>query len=159
MNFDIDVKGFESMTDDKTKKEIRFLVKKSMESLAMEWENEVKRIIQSEILDTGTFLNSIHTEVFEEGDDVIFMGMDGVKYGVYHEYGTVRHFVPFYKNGNINEPILADWARRVLGMTEEEMLKQGGMMIEIKESKPFMRAMLHAQSEASEIFKETFTEL
>jgi hypothetical protein len=159
MELNLDMRDLERMVSGKSQKEIRGLIKKSMTALAMEWESEAKRIVQSEILDTGTFLNSIHTEVYEEGDDVIFIGMDGIKYGIYHEYGTIKHFVPFYKNGNINEPILADWAKRVLGMDEESMLKQGGMMIEIKESKPFMRAMIKSQAEAPDIFKETFTEV
>lgn len=160
MEFDIDVKNFEAMTGDKTKKEIKELIKKSMSAVAIEWENECKRIIQDGALDTGEFANSIHTEVFEESDGSVgFIGADGVNYGIHWEYGTIKHWVPFFRHGNLDEPVLADWGRRVLGLTDEEMLKRGGLEVEIPELAPFRKAMLKAQSEASEIFKETFTEL
>jgi len=87
------------------------------------------------------------------------LGMDGVDYGVYWEYGTIKHWVPYFSHGDINKPLLADWGRRVLGLTDEEMLAQGGLMVEIPELKPFMKAMLKAQSGASEIFAETFDEV
>jgi len=127
--------------------------------MAVEWEREAKRIIQDGALDTGKFANSIHFEMFEEGDSIGFIGSDAVDYGIHWEYGTIRHFVPFYRHNNINEPVLAEWGRRVLGMTEEEMLKMGGMMVQIPELKPFMRAMMKAQLEAPDIFKEVFTEV
>jgi hypothetical protein len=38
------------------------------------------------------------------------------------------------------------------------MLKMGGMEVQIPELKPFMRAMIKAQEEAQDIFKETFSE-
>ena len=158
MEFDIDVRGFESLTSGKKKKEIKELIKKSMQSVALEWESECKRIIQDGALDTGEFANSIHTEMFEDGDSVGFIGMDGVSYGIYWEYGTEKHWVPFFSHGDINKPVLADWGRRVLGLTDEEMLKQGGLEVQIPELSPFMKSMLKAQSEASEIFKETFME-
>ncbi len=162
MNLNIDFGDIEKNLKDKSQKEIRKLIKTAMGGVALEWEAECKRIIQSEILDTGTFANSIHTEVFEEGDDIIFIGSDGVNYGIFHEFGTIKHFVPFYKwtgNGyDTSQPILADWAKRVLGMDTETMEKMGGMMVEIKESKPFIRAMLKSQSEAEDIFKEIFSE-
>jgi len=130
-----------------------------MEGVAVEWESEAKRIISDGALDTGEFANSVHFEMFEEDDDIGFVGSDGVDYGVHWEYGTIKHWVPYFSHGDINKPLLADWGRRVLGLTDEEMLAQGGLMVEIPELKPFMKAMLKAQSGASEIFAETFDEV
>ena len=159
MEFTFDMGDLESKIKDKAPKEVRELIKKSMSGVAVEWEQEAKRIIQDGALDTGEFANSVHFEMFEEGDEIGFCGSDGVDYGIHWEYGTIKHWVPFYRYGNLNEPVLAEWGHRVLGMTEEEMLKMGGMEVEIPELKPFMRAMLKAQSEASEIFEETFDEV
>lgn len=159
MDINIDMGDLERDISEKTPKQIRKLIKKAMEGVAIEWENEAKRIIQDGALDTGEFANSVHFEMFEEGYDVGFVGSDSVDYGIHWEYGTIRHFVPFYRHGNLNEPILAEWGRRVLGLSESEMLAQGGMMVEIPELKPFMRAMMKAQAEAPDIFKETFTEV
>lgn len=159
MELDLDIGDLESKIKDKSQKEIRDLVRKSMVGVAMEWEEEAKRIIQDGALDTGEFANSIHFEMFEEGDDIGFIGSDGVDYGIHWEYGTIKHWVPFYRYGNLNEPVLAEWGHRVLGLIEEEMLKMGGMEVEIPELKPFMKSMLKAQSEAPEIFEETFGEV
>jgi hypothetical protein len=159
MQFDLDMGDLERTISEKSPKEVRKLIKKSMEGMATEWESEAKRIIQDGALDTGEFANSIHFEMFEEGDDIGFVGSDAVDYGIHWEYGTIKHWVPFYRHNNLNEPVLADWGRRVLGLTDEEMLKQGGMMVQIPELKPFMKAMFKAQSEAQEIFKETFMEV
>lgn len=164
MELNIDMGDLERDISEKTPKEIKKLIKKAMTSVAIEWENSAKRIIQDNSLDTGQFASSVHFEMFEESDGSVgFIGSDAVDYGIYHEYGTIRHFVSFWKwtgsGYDKSQPVLAEWAKRVLGMTEEEMESKKGLMIEIKESKPFTRAMLHAQSEASDIFKETFTEV
>ena len=159
MQLDLDMGDLERTISEKSPKEIRKLIKKSMEGMAVEWESEAKRIIQDGALDTGEFANSVHFEMFEEGDEIGFIGSDGVDYGIHWEYGTIRHFVPFYRHNNLNEPVLAEWGKRVLGMTEEEMLKMGGMMVQIPELKPFMKSMIKAQSEAPDIFKETFMEI
>ena len=159
MQLDLDMGDLERTISEKSPKEIRKLIKKSMEGIATEWENEAKRIIQDNSLDTGQFANSVHFEMFEEGDSIGFIGSDAVDYGIYHEYGTVKHWLPYYYYGDINKPVLAEWGKRVLGLSQEEMLAQGGIMVEIKESKPFMRAMMKARSDAPEIFKETFTEV
>jgi hypothetical protein len=96
--------------------------------------------------------------MFEEGAEIGFVGSDGVDYGIYFEYGTIKHWVPFYYYGDVNKPVLADWGHRVLGLSEEEMLKMGGMKVEIPELKPFMNAMLVAQSKAEDIFKKKLSE-
>lgn len=159
MQLDLDMGDLERTISEKSPKEIRKLIKDAMTGVAIEWESEAKRIIQDGALDTGEFTNSIHFEMFEEGNEIGFVGSDGVDYGIHWEYGTIRHFVPFYRHNNLNEPVLADWGRRVLGLTDEEMLKRGGMMVQIPELSPFMKAMFKAQSEAPEIFKEAFTEV
>lgn len=158
MQLDIDMGDLERDIKEKTPKEIRKLIKDAMMGVAAEWEAEAKRIISDEALDSGMFVNGIHYEMFEEdgGKIIGFIGSDSVDYGIHWEYGTIRHFVPFYRHNDTSQPVLADWARRTLNMTEEEMLKKGGLMVQIPELSPFMKAMLKAQSEASDIFKETF---
>ena len=158
MQLDLDMGDLERTIKEKSSKEIHEMLKNAMEGVAIEWENEAKRIIQDGALDTGEFTNSIHHEVYEEGDEIGFIGYDGVSYGIHWEYGTIRHFVPFYRHNDTSQPVLADWGKRVLGMTEEEMLKQGGMMVQIPELSPFRKAMLKVQTEASDIFKEAFSE-
>jgi hypothetical protein len=124
------------------------------------WQNEAKRIVTDEAFDTGEFAASVRYEFFEEGDLIGFRGMDGVKYGIYIEKGTVKHFVPFYRwtgNGyDVNDPVLADWGHRVLGLTPEEMLAMGGIQVSNDELRPFMRAMLHTQAVAADEFRKAF---
>ena len=141
-----------------TKKEIEDKIYHAMETMAQEWEKEAKFIVAGNSVDTGDFLNSIHYEMNKDGDEVSFIGYDGVKYGIYHEFGTVRHWLPFFYYGDTSKPVLANWGRRVLKLTDEEMLTMGGLEVEIKESQPFMKAMLTVQGEAEEIFTEVFRE-
>ncbi len=155
---ELDIGDLEHTLRKKTPKEIRGLIKSSMKSLAREWETEAKRIITDNALDTGEFANSVHYEMFDDGVEIGFIGMDGVDYGIYFEYGTIEHWVPFYYYGDTNKPVLADWGHRVLGLSEEEMLKMGGMEVEIPELKPFMNAMLVVQSKVEDIFKKKFSE-
>lgn len=54
-------------------------------------------------------------------------------------FGTIRHFVPFYDSSD--NPILADWGRRVLKLTSEEMHKMGGIQVEIEEIAPMRRSL------------------
>ena len=159
MELNIDMRTIERNLKETAPKEIKSLIKKAMEGIAVEWEAEAKMIVSDGAMDTGEFLNSIHYEMYEDGDEIGFVGHDGVNYGVYFEYGVEeKHFVPFYSWNDTSKPVLADWGRRVLGMSEEEMLAMGGLMVSTPELKPFLRGMEKAQSEASEIFKETFSE-
>ena len=50
--------------------------------------------------------------------------------------------------------VLADWAKRTLNMTEEEMLAQGGMVVQLDELMPFRKALIHAENEAKEILEK-----
>ena len=141
----------------RTNAEIKELIKEAMEKVAIEWEAEAKSIISDNSVDTGEFMDSVHYEMFEEENgDIGFIGMDGVNYGVHHEFGTVKHWMPFYYYGDVTKPILAGWGHRVLGLTEEKMLKMGGIEVETKETKPFTRAMEKASGKASNIFLKTF---
>ena len=145
-----------SNLETKTKKEIEKKIYQAMEVMAQTWEREAKLIISDSSVDTGDFLNSVHYEMFKKGDEIGFTGYDGVKYGVYHEFGTVKHWLPFFYRGDLSKPVLANWGRRVLGLTDQEMLDQGGLEVEIKQSQPFFKAMLIANEEANEIFPEVF---
>ena len=71
--------------------------------------------------------------------------------------GTSKHWVPFYWYGDTSKPILADFGRRVLNLTESEMLSMGGIQVEIKKTEPFMRALLLTQDAAPEEFKKANT--
>lgn len=104
-------------------------------SKAMEWETECKRIISNESVDTGELLNSIHIELNKFG----FTGISSAKHAKYLEFGTIKHWVPFYGKGG--EPVLADWARRVLGMSREDMEKMKGMMVHNEELAMMRRAL------------------
>ena len=137
--------------------ELDKMIKKAIVKLGFEWQRRAVNIIMDESADTGEFANSVHFETFDDDKgNYGFTGMDGVNYGVYHEFGTVRHWVPFYSYGDTSKPILADWGKRVLGLTEEEMIKKGGMYVEIKETKPFMRAMTETMEHAEDTFLQVF---
>lgn len=164
MELSIDLSDFEKQFSEE---EMKKKIKKSMEAIAIEWEGEAKNIISDNALDQGEFLNSIHYEMIEEGDAIGFIGYDGVTYGKFHEFGTISHFVPYYKYlGKIDgkaqydtsEPILAGWAERVLNLTKEEMLERGGMNVQLKELMPFRKALAYVEAQAGDIFKEEFKE-
>ena len=135
------------------KEDILSYIKDSMEKLALEWENNVKMIISDSALDTGEFLAIIWSEVIVNDDRIIMRGYDGVSYGIFHEKGTKAHFVPFYYYGDTSKPVLADWGKRVLNLSEEQMLKMGGMNVQIDKLEPFIKSLLLIQNEAPEIFK------
>ena len=125
-----------------------------IKKLAIDWENNAKTIISDNSVDTGEFLNSIWSEIKITKKEIGFVGHDGVKYGIFWEKGTKLHWVPFYRYGNISEPILADWGHRVLGLSQEEMLKRGGMKVKIPELMPFLKSLLYIQGTTPEEFKE-----
>jgi len=158
MELSLDIEKLVSNLETITKKGIEDRVYNAMEAMAQEWEKEAKLIVADSSVDTGDFLNSIHYEMNKDSDEIGFTGYDGVKYGIYHEFGTIRHWLPFFYYGDTSKPVLANWGRRVLKLTDEEMLAMGGIEVEIKESQPFMKAMLKIQNEAEEIFTEVFRE-
>ena len=116
------------------------LGKKTLEefiaSKAMEWESSVKMIVSNaDAVDTGELVNSFYTEIKPNG----FLGISSSKHAIYHEFGTEKHFVPFYSKSG--EPILADWGRRVLKLTPDEMHKMGGLMVELEELSMMRRSL------------------
>lgn len=157
LNLKIDIPDNKELSEN-----IHKLMRIGVEQCALEWINMVKSIISDISVDTGEFLNSIHYEIIEDGDTFIMNGYDGINYGVFVDKGTVEHFVPFYKyvggteKYDVSQPILADWAKRVLGMTEEEMLKQGGLKIKHSGIHSFEKGMLHLESSYQEIFRDIF---
>jgi hypothetical protein len=108
---------------------------------AMEWENSAKDIIRkgtesgSGSPDTGQLLNSIYTETHDNG----FIGVSSASHAKYLEFGTEKHWVPFYSESGV--PILAGWGRRVLKLSKDEMSAIGGLMVASPEL-AFMRRSL-----------------
>ena len=108
---------------------------KFIDKKANEWLNRTKEIVQQESVDTGYLLNSFFTERTENG----FLGISSAEHAKYLEYGTEPHFVPFYSKSG--KPILADWGKRVLGLTKEEMVKKGGLIVSNKEVAMMRRSL------------------
>jgi len=134
----IEVKVTNNMDMKKIRTIYRLRVKKFIENKAFDWEAEVKQIVSSEVgSDTGELLNSYFIELLPDNEG--FKGISSAKHAKYFEFGTVQHWVPFYSTSG--DPILANWARRVLGMDEEEMQQLKGMMVEIPEVAPMRRSL------------------
>lgn len=153
----IKIKKTGIVSDPIKKRDLLDHVHKIVEELAVDWEAAVKTIISDRAVDQGGFLNSIWSEVFDDGKTIGFCGNDGVRYGIFWEKGTKLHWVPFYRYNNLNEPVLAEWGKRVLGLSEEEMLKMGGIKTSLPALAPFMCSLLLIQDSASETFKKLET--
>lgn len=131
-------------------------IKRAIKKMGAEVERKAKLIVSKNSVDTGQFLNSIWSETWEEGTDFGFTVHDGVDYGIYHEFGTIRHWLPFFYYGDTSKPVLADWGRRILGLTDEEMLAMGGIEVEIDETMPFRKALLFVENKTQRIFNREF---
>ena len=131
-------------------------IKRAVKKMGMETERKAKLIVSRKSVDTGRFLNSIWSETWEDGDTMGFTVYDGVDYGIYHEYGTIKHWLPFFYYGDTSKPVLADWGRRVLGLSDEEMLAMGGIEVEIDEIMPFRKALLFVENKAQKMFDKEF---
>jgi len=131
-------------------------LRRAVRKMGAEVERKSKLIVSRNSVDTGQFLNSIWSETWEEGDEYGFTVYDGVDYGIYHEYGTIKHWLPFFYYGDVSKPVLADWGRRVLGLTDEEMLAMGGIEVEIDETMPFRKALLFVENKVQEMFDKEF---
>lgn len=147
---------FTDIMEQFSENKIRTRIRRAIKIMAFRCESSAKRTISKNSVDSGRFLNSVWHELWEDGDEMGFTMYDGVDYGIYHEFGTIRHWLPFFYYGDTSKPVLADWARHVLGMTDEEMLAQGGMMVEIKETMPFRKALLNIKDKAQGIFDRQF---
>ena len=161
INLDINIDSEKTLT-----RKLTDVFRIAVEKCGMEWERATKQILQNkDAVDTGEFINSIHYKVTKRKDTYIMTGMDAVKYGVYIEKGTVAHWVPFYKyigksggksQYDTSQPILADWGRRVLGLSEEEMLKMGGMKVSNTGTNAFEQGLIHLQHAHKKIFENEF---
>ena len=159
IELDIDVDDSKKLTQ-----KLADVFRIAVEKCGMEWERATKQILQNKgSVDTGEFINSIHYIVTKRKDTYIMTGMDAVKYGVYIEKGTVAHWVPFYKylgdgKYDTSQPILADWGRRVLGLSESEMIKMGGMKVKHTGTNAFESGLIHLQHVHKKIFGDSFRE-
>jgi hypothetical protein len=153
MELNIDFEDMiEQFGPDKVDKKIKRAIKK----MGMEVERKAKLIVSRKSVDTGRFMNSIWSETWEDGDEIGFTVYDGVSYGIYHEYGTIKHWVPFFYYGDTSKPVLADWGRRVLQLDNETMLAMGGMEVEISETMPFRKALLFVENKVQKMFDKEF---
>lgn len=163
LNIEMNVDNSKSLT-----KKLNEIFRIAVEKCANEWLNYTKSIISDNSVDTGEFLNSVYYKIEKQENSYIMTGRDAVKYGIYIEKGTVEHWVPFYKyigkDGSgksmydVSQPILADWGRRVLGLSEEEMLKMGGMKVKHSGINAFEKGLIHMKLMYQKIFQETFDE-
>lgn len=160
------------------------VVKTSMRRASVEGTGNIKETISnfkdskgdSQGFDTGHFVASIDTDLIEDG--LGFEIFDGVPYGIFHEMGTVKHWVPFFdSSGNMTE--LGKWAyrnfldigaeatgargkklKRPTKKSKEEALRQrGGMSVQLDEMAPFRKGLIFLNQRVPEIFKEEFDKL
>lgn len=161
---------------DIAEEKIQQAIKDSIESLGIEGaifaQDTISNFVDSkghhQGVDTGHFVDSVHSEIILDGNG--FRIADGVDYGIYHEFGTVSHWVPFFdESGNITG--LGVWALHTLDFSEElgkggtrkskeEILKQrGGIMVKLDEMAPFRKALEHIKSITAITFRETFNDI
>ena len=125
-------------------------------------------------VDSGLFRDGVHSTVIDGGYG--FKVNDSVPYGIYHEFGTEEHFVPFVDEGG-NFTSLGKWAIKnftdigfkVIESTgkirkrpsrlsrEEVIIKMGGMMVSLDEMAPFRIALDYVQTIAPRVFSEEFS--
>lgn len=122
-------------------------------------------------VDSGDFRDGIHAS--EKYDGYGFSVADSVDYGIYHEFGTERHFVPFFdESGTLTS--LGQWAMRhfdkldfeVIGKSgkalkkpnrasrEEVLKKRKGIMVQLDEMAPLRTSLDQAPRELERIIKE-----
>lgn len=159
----------------------QIFAKKAMYRAGTETETSAKDIINNfrnekghlQGIDSGGFRDTIHVEEIDDGFG--FSVKDAVPYGIFHEFGTVKHFVPFFdKNGNITS--LGQWAMRHFAdlsftvegkrgkplkkpsvKSREEVLKtKGGLTVSLDEMAPFRTALSITDSNIDQIFREEF---
>lgn len=156
---------------------------KSMGRLGIESEVDAKETIDTFVnskgnqqgVNSGMFRDGVNSTVIESGYG--FKLNDSVPYGIYHEFGTELHFVPFVDAaGSLTS--LGKWAilhfddlgyeaigksgkklKRPSRATREEIvISKGGMMVSLDEMAPFRKALEHAQNISPAVFKEEFSE-
>jgi len=153
----------------------------SMERLGFEAEFDAKDTINtfvkssghSQGVQSGQFRDGVHSDVIEGGYG--FALRDSVDYGIFHEFGTEEHWVPFVDYGG-SLTSLGKWAVlhfedlgfEVIGVSgkklkkpsrksrEEIVIARGGMSVSLDEMAPFRKALEHVQRISPKIFKEEF---
>lgn len=158
-------------------------IQKSMGRLGIESEVNAKETIDTFVkssghkqgVNSGLFRDGVHSTVIEAGYG--FRLNDSVPYGIYHEFGTEKHFVPFADAaGSLTS--LGKWAIlhfddlgfEAIGTSgralkqpsrktrEEIVISKGGMMVSLDEMAPFRKALEHAQNISPTVFREEFSE-
>jgi len=181
MNIDIDIDINKVMKGINNKKaKIEKAIKDSMAELGDECSKHAQDTVSSfrnskgypQGVNTGNFVASIHSEPINDGFG--FKMSDGVNYGIYHEFGTIKHWVPFYdRSGNITplglwalQHFSLDGTFQVIGRrgkslkapsrkSREDRLKaMGGIMVSLDEMAPFRKALEYCKSITNKIFKE-----
>lgn len=120
-------------------------------------------------VDTGTFINSIHLEELGE----VIAVMDGVDYGIYHEYGTEEHWLPLMdSSGNLTP--LGEWAYRkfddlgwepigkrgksiknkTMSGKMEAIKRRGWLRVSLDEMAPFRTAQIYMDGKKQEIVRK-----
>lgn len=127
---------------------------------------------RSQGVDSGAFRDSIH--VISINDGFGFKMVDGVPYGIYHEYGAEPHWLPFFnEDGTMTG--LGEWAMRKFDLEgaftvpgkrtkalknpsrnqrEEVLKKMGGIVVSLDEMAPFRKAVAYIKSIETKVFKE-----
>lgn len=121
-------------------------------------------------VNSGLFRDSVHSTIINSGYG--FKVSDGVPYGIYHEFGTEKHFVPFVDEGG-SLTSLGKWAIlhfdeigfEVAGVRgkklkrpsrksrEELIIAKGGMLVSLDEMAPFRKALNNAEYLAAATFR------
>ena len=158
-------------------------IQKGMQRLGIESEVDAKETIDTFVkssghkqgVNSGLFRDGVHSTVIEAGYG--FRLNDSVPYGIYHEFGTEAHFVPFVDAGG-SLTSLGKWAilhfddlgfeaigksgkklKQPSRKTREEIVAaKGGMMVSLDEMAPFRKALEHAQNISPTVFREEFSE-
>ncbi len=105
-------------------------------------------------VDTGFLRAGIHYSLIEPLKLVV---TSYAHYDIYWEFGTKRHFVPFFdRSGRLNS--LGRWAQRVLGLSEEDLARRGGMMVKAEKRRIYSGGVEEAMQNMSEIVKEAWNQ-
>lgn len=176
MNLECDFSELFKMVEPKPKQEA---IKRSMRRIGLKAETHAKDTINTfkkesghgQGVDSGAFRDGVRSEEIAGGFG--FRVHDSVDYGIYHEFGTEKHWLPFFDDtGSLTG--LGDWALRhfaeigfeVKGKRGKALkapkrsqkldtLKTiGGMKVSLDEMAPFRKANAYAQKIASEVFRE-----
>lgn len=154
-------------------------IKDSMYDISLAIAKKAQEIIETFVnkkghnvgVDTGEFINGIFNELTDDGYG--WKVADTVEYGIWHEFGTEGHWLPFFdRNGEITS--LGLWALRNFNeltfTTErddfkprkrrkgrEEILREiGGITVQLDKMAPFRQALAYGESVKGDIFRRNF---